>query len=221
MSDQITNKIIYLDNAASTPLDPAVFAVMEPILKENYGNPSSLHQIGRKAHDTLAEVRKSIADTLGVLPNEIIFTGSGTESDNLALLGIARANRQHGNHIIVSAIEHKAIIEATKQLETEGFHVTYLPVDEHGRIRIEELLAALTPETILVSIMYANNEIGTIQPITLITQTIHEHYFNRWCPIIHTDACQAVGMLPVSPAVLGVDAMTINNFYRTRKRKSG
>lgn len=211
MRNQTVDRIIYLDNAASTPIDPAVLSVIQPILQENYGNPSSLHQIGRRAYDTLNEARQSVARSLAVDPNEIIFTGSGTESDNLAILGLARAHRQHGNHIIISAIEHKAVLAATKQLETEGFAVTYLPVDEYGRIRIEDLLNSLTAETILVSIMYANNEIGTTQPITLIAETIHEHYKNKWHPIIHTDACQAVGMLPVAPRELRVDAMTINS----------
>jgi len=211
MPNQTINKTIYLDNAASTPLDPAVFAVMQPILQENYGNPSSLHQVGRKAYDTLIAARQSVADSLAVEPNEIIFTGSGTESDNLAIIGLAHANQSHGRHIIVSAIEHKAVLVAAKQLEAEGFTVTYLPVDEYGRIRIEDLLNSLTPKTILVSIMYANNEIGTIQPISLIVETIHEHYKNKWCPIVHTDACQAVGLLPVAPHTLGVDAMTINS----------
>ncbi len=212
MQNQVIKKSIYLDNAASTPLDPVVFATMLPHLKDNYGNPSSFHHVGRQAFDTLAEAKQSIANTLEVDTNEIILTGSGTESDNLAIFGLAYANRQHGNHIIVSAIEHKAVLAAAKKLENDGFQVSYLPVNEHGLIRIEDLLNLLTPETILISIMYANNEIGTIQPISLIVEAIKEHYSeSKWCPLIHTDACQAVGMLPVYPRQLGVDALTINS----------
>jgi len=213
MSDQITqqNKLVYLDHAATTPLDAEVLAAMTPHLSENYGNPSSLHKVGRAAHDTLRKARETIATSLGVLAKEIIFTGSGTESDNLALLGLARANRKHGNHIIVSAIEHKAVLAAAQELEREGFLVTYLPVDTYGTVEVEALSQAMTKETILVSIMYANNEIGTIEPIKKIVDQINKHYGDTHRPLIHTDACQAVGMLSVQPLELSVDAMTINS----------
>lgn len=210
MSHPIVQTPIYLDYAATTPLDPEVFSVMEPHLRDTYGNPSSIHQIGRRAFDTLESARQSIADSLEVTPQEIIFTGSGTESDNLAILGLARAHKSHGKHIIVSQIEHKAVLSAAKRLEAEGFEVTYLPVDQHGMIRLDALEAALTEETILVSVMYANNEIGTIQPIEKIAEVVKSHYQDTRRPVIHTDACQAVGLLPVSPQTLGVDAMTMN-----------
>lgn len=213
MSHQITkqNKLIYLDHAASTPLDPEVFTAMLPHLSENYGNPSSLHQAGRTAYDALKKARESVATTLAVSSSEIIFTGSGTESDNLALLGLARANQKHGKHVIVSAIEHKAVLAAAQELEREGFNVTYLPVDTYGTVDVKTLKQALTDETILVSIMYANNEIGTIEPIGDIVDLIYKHYGDTHRPLIHTDACQAVGMLSVLPRKLNVDAITINS----------
>lgn len=207
----ITSNSIYLDHAAATPLDEEVLAVMLPHLRENYGNPSSLHHLGRTAQKTLEEARKLIANTIDVSSSEIIFTGSGTESDNLAILGLARANRKYGNHVIVSAIEHKAVLAAAKILEQEGFRVTYLPVDEYGCISIKNLEDILTDQTILISIMYANNEIGTIQPIKEIVTCINTHYKNSNRPLIHTDACQAAGLLPIQPTKLGVDAMTINS----------
>jgi cysteine desulfurase len=211
MSHPLKPRTIYLDHAATTPLDPVVHEAMLPHLRDNFGNPSSIHHIGRAAFDTLSQARQSLGDSLGVTPEEIILTGSGTESDNLALLGLARAHREHGKHIIVSAIEHKAVLAAAAQLESEGFSVTYLPVDEHGLVSLDTLRDALTDETILVSIMYANNEIGTIQPIVEISELLADYYARKRRPLFHTDACQAVGMLPISPRELGVDAMTINS----------
>ncbi len=211
MSHQISQKSIYLDHAATTPLDHDVFMAMEPHLRSDYGNPSSIHHVGRTAFDTLRLARESIASSLQVEASEIIFTSSGTESDNLAILGLAEANQEHGRHIIVSAIEHKAVLEAALTLEKRGFAVTFLPVDEFGSVELETLKNALQKDTILVSIMYANNEIGTIQPINDIAKLINKHYSGARKPILHTDACQAAGMLPVSPNKLGVDAMTINS----------
>lgn len=211
MPDSVTQKSIYLDYAATTPLDPAVFEVMQPHLRDNFGNPSSIHHLGRTAFDALAIAREAVANSLQVQPSEIIFTGSGTESDNLAIIGLAHANRSHGQHIIVSTIEHKAVLASAKQLEQEGFTVTYLGVDEFGVINLEELKESLTPETILVSLMYANNEIGTVQPIKKVSNLIHKHYPDGWRPLIHTDACQAAGLLPIIPSELGVEAMTISS----------
>lgn len=202
---------IYLDHAAATPLDRDVYEVMLSHLRDNYGNPSSIHHVGRAAFDTLRSARVSLAHSLAVNESEIILTGSGTESDNLAIIGLARANRTHGNHIIVSAIEHKAVLESAKQLEKEGFTVTYLPVDTEGLIKPETLLNSLTEKTILISIMYANNEIGTIEPISEIATLIEKRYAGKWKPLFHTDACQAVGLLPIQPHGLKVDAMTINS----------
>jgi len=212
MSHPLTlQKPIYLDYASTTPLDPEVYSAMEPYLKNIFGNPSSIHQVGRAAFDAISSARQTISTTLEVEPEEIIFTGSGTESDNLAILGLAYGNLQYGNHIIVSTIEHKAVLTAVHKLEQAGFKVTYLPVDEKGLVNLDELKKALTDQTILVSIMYANNEIGTIQPIKETSDLIHKYYKNQHWPIIHTDACQAVGMLPISPSLLGVDAMTLNS----------
>ncbi|MCA9362533.1 aminotransferase class V-fold PLP-dependent enzyme, partial [Candidatus Kaiserbacteria bacterium] len=210
MRDTI-NTPIYLDHAAATPLAPVVLEVMLPHLQDNYGNPSSIHCVGRAAFDALEAARQSIADSLAVRTDEIIFTGSGTESDNLALLGLARAHRQFGQHVIVSAIEHKALLAAATQLETEGFRVTYLPVDDHGVVQLAALEKALTNDTILVSIMYANNEIGTIEPVKDLAKLLEKHYQGNRKPLFHTDACQAVGYLPITPHTLGVDAMTINS----------
>lgn len=210
MSDTV-RKTIYLDHAATTPLDRDVYEVMLPHLRDNYGNPSSIHHIGRAAFDALWSARVSLANSLSVDESEIILTGSGTESDNLAIIGLARANRERGNHIIVSTIEHKAALEAAKQLEKEGFVVTYLPVDETGLVKTDMLEDALTDNTILVSIMYANNEIGTIEPIREIAELIEKKYEGKWKPLFHTDACQAVGLLPTQPRELGVDAMTVNS----------
>lgn len=204
-------KTIYLDHAATTPLDQAVYEVMLPHLRENYGNPSSIHHIGRAAFDALHEARFSLAKSLSVDESEIILTSSGTESDNLAILGLARARHTNGNHIIVSTIEHKAVLESAHVLGAEEFNVTYLPVDEHGLVRPEELERTLTDDTTLVSIMYANNEIGTVEPIREIAELLKKKYEGKRKPLFHTDACQAVGLLPIEPRQLGVDAMTINS----------
>lgn len=205
------SKIIYLDHAATTPLDPEVAQVMSAAFAENYGNPSSLHKVGRLAHDALELARTKVANTLGVLPQEIIFTGSGTESDNLAILGLARARRQHGRHVVVSALEHKAVLAASRVLEKEGFTISYIQPNPDGLISVKSVISAITPETILVSIMYANNEIGTIQPIANISRDIRDTYPEQTNLVIHTDACQAPGMLPVSPLSLGVTALTLNS----------
>lgn len=210
MSNSV-KKTIYLDHAAATPLDQSVYEAMQPHLQENFGNPSSIHHIGRAAFDTLQAAHESLANSLAVAPEEIILTGSGTESDNLAIVGLARAYQQHGNHVIISAIEHKAILKPAALLEREGFSVTCLPVDTFGRVSLTELEKALTTNTTLVSIMYANNEIGTIQPISQIAALLEEKYKGRRKPLFHTDACQAAGLLPVKPDNLGVDAMTINS----------
>ncbi len=205
-------KTIYLDNAATTPLDLKVWEAMRPVFEGAYGNPSSLHHVGRKAHDMLRTARTRVAELLEVAPEEIIFTGSGTESDNLALFGVAHAQKKYGKHIIVSEIEHKAVLGPARSLERAGFSVTYLPVDTDGLVRKDELIRALRNDTILVSIMYANNEIGTIEPIQEIVHDIREHYSRTAtrAPLLHTDACQVAGMLTVSPSELGVDLMTLN-----------
>lgn len=163
---------IYLDNAAATPLDREVFKKMKPYFFDIYGNPSSFHGAGKKAKDAIFSARKKVAKILGANLNEIIFTNGGTESNNLAILGAARANKKFGNHIITSKIEHSSVLETCHHLAHEGFEISYLNVDRNGIIKIDELKKALKKETILVSIMYANNEIGTIQPIVKISNII-------------------------------------------------
>lgn len=201
---------IYLDHAATTYVDPAVLKTMVPYLSEHFGNPSSLYSPGRRAKVAIERARATIAQILHAQPNEVIFTGSGTESDNLALFGVARAYRHQGNHIIVSAIEHKAVLEAAKKLEREGFAVSYIGVDSNGLVDMDELRNALRKETILVSVMYANNEIGAIQPITEIAAAIKRHKGEALLPLLHTDACQAAGALDLDVTGLGVDLLTLN-----------
>lgn len=202
---------IYLDNAATTPLASEVLDAMLPYYGGEYGNPSSLYFSGRKTKSVLEIARKKVASVLDSLPEEIIFTGSGTESDNLALLGACRANKKHGTHILISSIEHKAVIESAKQLEKEGFSVEYIPVDKYGMIDVGDCVSRITDKTILISVMYANNEIGTVQPIQELANAIKSHKLQaNGYPLFHTDACQAAGYLPLSVTSLGVDLMTIN-----------
>ncbi len=198
-------KKIYLDHAATTPLDPQVLKAMLPYLKEKYGNPSSLYQKGIESKEAVNEARKKVAKVLGGHKEEIIFTGSGTESDNLALRGTTRAYKKKGNHIITSQIEHHAVLNTAKALEKEGYEVTYLKVDKEGLVSLEDLEKAIKKETILVSIMYANNEIGTIEPIAEIGKMTKEKGI-----IFHTDACQAAGALPLDVHRLKVDLLTLN-----------
>ncbi|MBU1125995.1 aminotransferase class V-fold PLP-dependent enzyme [Patescibacteria group bacterium] len=205
---------IYLDHAAATPLDPRAKKAMEPFLDDQYGNPSSFHRTGKIVKDALEVARDKAALVVGAIGDEIIFTSGGTESDNLAILGFARANKEHGRHIITVKTEHPAVLQAAKHLEVkEGFEVTYLDVDEDGLVGVEDVLAALRPETILVSVMLANNEIGTIAPVAEIGTAIKKHRSKTSSnfPVLHTDACQAVGSLEVNVQKLGVDLMTVNS----------
>ena len=166
---------IYMDYAATTPTRADVLSVMLPYFDEEYGNPSSLYSSGRKSNSVIERSRGNIAKILGVEKDEIIFTASGTESDNMAILGVARANREHGNHILISSIEHKAIIEPAKQLEKEGFIIEYIGVDKDGMIDVKDAVSRITDKTILISVMYANNEIGTIQPIRELTEELKSY----------------------------------------------
>lgn len=204
---------VYLDHGATTPLDPRVFEAMLPYLKEKYGNPSSFHSIGKQAKDDLDDARDTLARLLHVRPDEILFTSGGTESDNLGILGYARANQKQGKHLITSAIEHHAVLEAMIHLEKkEGFEVTYLSPNKEGLVHPDQVAAALRPDTILVSIMYANNEIGTIEPISSIGNVIQKYRQttgNAW-PVFHTDACQATGFLDLNVEKLHVDMLTLN-----------
>ena len=202
-------KNIYLDYAASTNLDPLVLKKMMPYLRGYFGNPSSLHKMGREAKFIIENSRRDIAKILNSRPEEIIFTGSGTEADNLAVLGTAYGYKDKGKHIIISKIEHKAVLEAAKKLEREGFKITYLNVDKNGLIKISELKKSIKPDTILISIIAANNEIGTIQPIAEISKIIKK-FKNNNLPIFHTDFAQAAGAMPLKTDKLGIDLMTFN-----------
>jgi len=202
----IAPKRIYLDHAASTPLDPRVRDAMMPYLAEEFGNPGGLYREGRRAKDALEESRARIAKILNSRPAEIVFTSGGTESDVLALAGTARAQRTKGNHIIATTIEHHAVLETLEALEKEGFEVTYVDVEPNGIVNPKNIEAAIRPETILVSVMYANNEIGTIQPLPEIAKILKDHKGI----LFHTDACQASEYLNLDVAKLGVHLMTLN-----------
>ena len=203
---------VYFDNAATTKVRKEVLEEMMPYFDKKFGNPSSFHTPGKEAKDVMESARERIAKILNCRISEIIFTSGGTESDNLAILGIARANKDKGNHIITSKIEHPAVLRACEQLEHEGFKITYLPVDREGIIKIDALKQALRKDTILVSIMHANNEIGTIQPIKEIAKIIRNNTDkkNNSIPYFHTDACQTAGVLEMNILKLGVDLLTFN-----------
>ncbi|MDD5119899.1 MAG: cysteine desulfurase NifS [Candidatus Omnitrophica bacterium] len=203
-------KKIYLDYAATTPTDPEVLTAMEPYFFDKFGNASSLHSYGQEAKKALEDSRQIVAESIGAKPEEVVFTSGGTESDNFALLGVAYALEKKGNHIITSVIEHHAISEPAKFLEKRGFKVTYLPVDKNGMVLCEDLKKAITKETILVSIMHANNEIGTLQPIAALAEIAKAKgvYF-------HTDAVQTFGHIPINVNEQNVDLLSISShkFY--------
>ncbi len=203
-------KTIYLDHAAMTPIDSDVLAYMMEFWGDEYGNPASLHRSGRNAAEAITEARRRVAHCLYANPDEIIFTGSGTESDNLAVMGAARGNAARGKHIIVSAIEHKAVLEAAFALSREGFDLSIAPVDAQGMISASHVASLVRDDTTLISIMHANNEIGTVEPIPELTHLLHERRTQTGFPLIHTDACQAAGHLPLNVIKLGVDLMTLN-----------
>ncbi len=196
---------VYMDHSATTPVDPLVVDAMLPYFSEKFGNPSSLYTIGRQARRAIEESRQKVADLIGAKKEEIIFTGSGTESDNLAIKGIAYRNRKKGDHIITSSIEHHAVLHTCKYLETQGFKVTYMPVDKDGLVNPKDVEKAITPQTILITIMHANNEIGTIQPIEEIGKIAKEKNIP-----FHTDAVQTSGKIPVNVDALGVSLLSIS-----------
>lgn len=198
-------KQVYADYAAATPTDPRVIERMNEVALESIGNPSSRHSFGRRSDEELTRARQVVANFLNAQPSEIYFTGSGTESNNLALLGLARANKSRGNHIITSAIEHPSVKNTCQTLERDGFEVTYLPVTKDGIVAVEELKAAIRPTTILVSIHLANSEIGVVQNINELAGAAHAAN-----AVFHTDACQAVTFLPLDVHMLAVDALTFN-----------
>ena len=196
---------IYLDNAATTATDPVVLEAMKTFFEQKFGNPSSIHSFGMEAKEAVEDARKTVADALGADLEEIVFTSGGTESDNLAIKGVAYANRSWGNHIITSKVEHHAVLESCMFLGKEGFEVTYLAVDKYGLVNPKDLEKAITKKTILVSIMHANNEIGTIEPIEELAEIAKKKgiYF-------HTDTVQTFGHIPTNVDDLGVDLLSIS-----------
>jgi cysteine desulfurase len=198
-------KRIYMDHSATTPVAPEVMEAMLPYFSEKFGNASSLHSFGLEAKEALEESREKVAGLLGAKPEEIIFTSGGTESDNLALKGIARKNQKSGKHIITTRVEHPAILECCRRLEKEGFEVTYLPVTNEGLVDIATLESAIRSDTILISVMHANNEVGTIQPLEEIGRLAAEKDI-----YLHTDAVQSVGKIPTDVNKLGVDLLSLS-----------
>ncbi|MBU4444466.1 cysteine desulfurase NifS [bacterium] len=203
-------KMIYLDHAATTATDPEVLEAMLPYFHEHYGNPSSIYSMSRVSKNAIENAREIVANALGANPKEIVFTSSGSESDNFAIKGVALAKQQKGNHIITSSIEHHAVLYTCKFLEKNGFNITYLPVDNDGIIKLDELEKAITPQTILITVMHANNEIGTIQPIRQIGEIARKHGIT-----FHTDAVQTFGHIPVNVDDLNVDMLSVSGhkFY--------
>ncbi len=203
-------KRIYVDNAATTKVAPEVLEAMLPYFTENYGNPSSIYQEGRTAKTAIEKAREQVATAIGAQPKEIYFTGSGSEADNWAIRSVAKSLKNKGNHIITTAVEHHAVLHTCKDLEKQGFEVTYLPVDKLGRVSPEAVKAAIKDTTILITVMYANNEIGTIMPIREIGEIAHEAGV-----IFHTDAVQAVGMVPIDVTKDHIDmlSMTGHKFH--------
>jgi len=203
-------RTIYLDHAATTPVKPAVLEAMRPYYTEYFGNPSSIYSIARESRKAIEIARAQVAKAIGAVPDEIYFTSGGSESDNWAIKGVVFANRKKGNHIITSAIEHHAVLHTCRYLEKEGFSVTYLPVDSSGLVDPEDLEKAITDKTILISIMYANNEIGTIEPVAELGAIAKKHkiYF-------HTDAVQAIGNIPIDVKAQNIDLLSLSahKFY--------
>lgn len=208
--------LIYFDHAGTTPTDPQVFAAMQPYFTELYGNPSSVHTIGQEARYALDNARERVAKVLGCRSSEVVFTSGGTEADNAAIHGVATALDETGNHIITSGVEHHAVLHTCQYLENRGYEVTYLPVDEFGMIRPEQVYNAVTPRTTLVTIMYANNEIGTINPIDDIAASVRRRAEELDRTIVmHTDGVQAAGFLDLNVRRLGVDMLSLSGhkFY--------
>lgn len=203
-------KRVYLDHIASTPLHPQALDAMLPYLKEKFGNPQSLHSVGQEALNAIEEAREKVAGLINALPEEIYFTSSGSESNNFALKGFALAHRSRGSHIVLSAIEHQSLLHSAKNLEKMGYTFSYIPVDKWGIVDPEEVKKAITTETILISIMTANGEVGTIEPVAEIADICHSREV-----LFHTDAVAAVGNIAVDVKEIGADALSLagNQFY--------
>lgn len=198
-------KSVYLDNSATTPLKKEVLDEMMPYLCEHYGNPSSIYKIGREAKAAIETARQKVATSIGADSKEIFFTGCGTEADNWAIKGIAQAKEKKGKHIITSKIEHHAVLHTLESLEKQGYEVTYLNVDEYGKISLDDLRSAIRPDTILITIMAANNEVGTIQPIAEIGAIAKEHGV-----LFHTDAVQAIGSMEIDVKAMNIDLLSLS-----------
>ncbi len=207
------NAPIYLDYNATTPVDPRVADAMEPYLRQHYGNPSSTHVYGRDAHQAVERAREQVAILIGARADEIVFTGCATEANNLAIRGVARALRDKGRHIITSAVEHPAVEQPCRRLGEDGWEISVIPVDKYGQVNPAQLSDALREDTVLVSIMHANNEVGTIQPIEEIAAITRPRGI-----LLHTDAAQSVAKIPVSVDDLGIDLLTLagHKFYATK-----
>ena len=197
--------LIYFDHAATTPVRPEVVEAMLPYYQEKWGNPSSIHTSGREAAEGMERAREQVASLLGAEPEEVVFTGSGTEADNQALIGTSSARAAKGNHIITSKIEHHAVLHTAQFLENQGVRVTYLPVDSYGRVEVEDVRKAITDQTILVSVMHGNNEIGTVEPIGEIGAICRERGV-----LFHTDAVQTVGHLPINVREVSIDLLSLS-----------
>ena len=212
----LSDGIVYMDHAGTTPVDPRVVEAMLPYIGSHFGNPSSIHTLGQEAKRALDEAREKVAKVLGCRFSEVVFTGGGTESDNAAIKGAADALQATGNHVITSSIEHHAVLHTCQYLENHGYEVTYLPVDKYGMVDPDELARAITDRTTVVSIMYANNEIGTIQPVAEIASKTKQmaREMNRTI-VVHTDAVQAPGLLDLDVGKLGVDMLSLSahKFY--------
>ncbi|WP_088186330.1 cysteine desulfurase NifS [Desulfosporosinus sp. FKA] len=197
---------VYLDHSATTPVDPEVAALMMTYYTEKYGNPSSVHSFGREAKQALEEARRQVAELIGAEPSEVTFTSGGTEADNLAILGTAEALSKKGKHIITTAVEHHAVLETCEYLEKNGFDLTIVPVDEEGIVSVESVKKAIRPDTILITMMHANNEVGAIQPVAEIGKLAKEHGI-----VFHVDAVQSLGKIPIDVKAMAIDLLTISS----------